>query len=248
MPGSRQQTGTDERSVAAADARRDARSRRLSATLCLAIGLAALGILHRLSFGFELWTFEDRRQRLIATDIVQVAPIALRLADRQDGRPGRRSANRSDRPFPLWHADAVAPAAYLVDFIYTRCPGVCRTLGTEFQQMQRELSLQDADQRVHLVSVSFDVEHDTVDRLAEHARRLQADPALWSFAVPAAGADARTLLSSLGVIAIPDGAGGFVHNGDIHLLDARGRLHATFDYRQWSSALAAARRLAAREP
>lgn len=248
MPVSPQQGSADERSLAPGACRHDSGSRRLSAVLCLAIALIALGILHQLSFGFELWTFEDRRQRLIATDIVQAAPAALRLADGRDTLPDLRSGNRSDRDFPLWHAGAAVPAAYLVDFIYTRCPGVCRALGTEFQQMQRELSLQDAGRRVRLVSVSFDVEHDTVDRLAEHARRLHADPSLWGFAVPATSADSRALLASLGVIAIPDGAGGFVHNGDIHLLDARGRLRATFSYPQWSSALAAARGLAAGEP
>lgn len=44
-------------------------------------------------------------------------------------------------------------------------------------------------------------------------------------------------------MAIPDGEGGFVHNGAIHLLDERGRLRGLFELEQWPQALAAARLL-----
>jgi protein SCO1/2 len=56
------------------------------------------------------------------------------------------------------------------------------------------------------------------------------------------------LLRSLGVVVIPDGEGGFVHNGDIHLMDERGRLRGLFAFDQWPQALEAAQRLAATRP
>ncbi|PTT84231.1 hypothetical protein DBR42_15225 [Pelomonas sp. HMWF004] len=53
------------------------------------------------------------------------------------------------------------------------------------------------------------------------------------------------LLGTLGVVAVPDGFGGFVHNSGIHLVDRQGRVRQVFDYTDWQSALAAARQLAA---
>lgn len=216
--------------AAASRVRRDALSLRASALSCLAL-LAAFGCgLYQLTAGFEAWTFESRRQVALRAGALRAAAVPLRGV--QGGA------------LTLWHDGAAAPAAYLVDFVYTRCPGICRALGSEYQQMQRQLAAGPAP-GVRLVSISFDVEHDDPAQLARFAAQQAADPAAWTFAVPATPGDARSLLRSLGVVAIADGAGGFVHNGAIHLLDERGRLQGLFEVEQWPQALAAARRLAA---
>jgi protein SCO1/2 len=224
--------------VSAAIHRREAVSRRVSAALCLVM-LAAFGWgLHRITLGFEVWTFEGRRALQLQSGALRAAAVPLR--------------DVSGRAPTLWHEGGAAPAAYLVDFVYTRCPSVCRVLGSEYQQMQQELATRQATEpatgaafgNVHLVSVSFDVAHDDPAQLARYAANLGADPAAWTFAVPATPGDARALLRSLGVVAVPDGQGGFVHNGAIHLLDERGRLRGLFEADQWPQALAAAGRLA----
>lgn len=205
-------------------------ARRETTLLCLGL-LAVCGWgLQSVTAGFEAWTFEGRRQVAMQAGQLQAAAVPLRSAT-------------GDAAL-LWHTNADAPAAYLVDFVYTRCPSVCRVLGSEYQQMQRELAA-DAAPGVQLVSVSFDVVHDQPAQLAQAAAALRADPATWRFVVPASADDAAALLRSLGVVAIPDGDGGFVHNGAIHLLDARGRLVGLFELTQWPQALAAARQLAA---
>ncbi|ODU58388.1 MAG: hypothetical protein ABT02_14640 [Comamonadaceae bacterium SCN 68-20] len=214
---------------------REAKARHVSAVLCLALMLALAVGLHHWTHGFEIWTFEGRRQLQLQAGELRAHPVGLRSSDGSVLR--------------LWgDADAV-PAAYLVDFIYTRCPSVCRALGSEYQQMQRELVMRQGPEPtlrgVHLVSISFDVEHDGPKRLARHAADLRADPRYWTLAVPTTPGDASALLRSLGVVVIPDGEGGFVHNGDIHLLDERGRLRGLFDFDQWPQALEAAHRLAA---
>ena len=215
-------------------------SRRLTAALCLLLlGGAAWG-LQTWTDGFERWTFEAQRQQQIRAGALRAPMVALRGASQQ--------------PPVLWRADASAPAAYLVDFIYTRCPSVCLALGSEYQQMQRQLRAQaaahprvdPAPAAVHLVSVSFDVEHDGPPQMAQLAARLQADPAWWTLAVPATPDAARALLQGLGVVAVPDGQGGFVHNGAIHLLDEQGRLRGLFEFDAWPQALAAAQQLVAR--
>lgn len=214
-------------SVAQPQPQLDALSRRLTALLCLTIVVASIWGLHRITAGFEVWTFEGRRQLQVHSGVLQASPVVLRTAP----RPAHT----------LWHEGAARPAAYLVDFIYTRCPGICRALGSEFQQMQLALATAPVPGDVHLVSISIDVEHDDPAQLTRFAAGLASDPAWWTFAVPATPDDARQLLRSLGVVAIPDGEGGFVHNGAIHLLDERGRLRGLFELEQWPQALAAAR-------
>ena len=102
-----------------------------------------------------------------------------------------------------------------------------------------------ADRSVRLLSVSFDVANETAGTLRGYARTYHADAARWTIAVPANARDTEALLQSLGVVVIPDGFGGYVHNGAIHLLDARGRLRGLYALDDWQQALEAAQRLAA---
>ena len=73
---------------------------------------------------------------------------------------------------------------------------------------------------------------------------MHADPQWWQIGVPASQADATALLRSLGVVVIPDGQDGFVHNGAIHVLNAHGRLLGLYEPGQWREALNAAYRFA----
>jgi protein SCO1/2 len=75
--------------------------------------------------------------------------------------------------------------AVAMTFIYTRCPvpTFCPQMDKQFGLIQRRVKgsskLRD---HVQLVSISFDPEHDTPAVLAQHAKKLGADPATWSFA------------------------------------------------------------------
>lgn len=207
----------------------------VTATICLTLIAGLVWGLSRWTIGFEVWTFEGRRQVQLEAGRLHAPAVALRGIGPQAPR--------------LWGAVDAAPAAYLVDFIFTRCISICRALGSEYEQMQRELAarqgVRPALASVHLVSMSFDVANDDTAALARYAAQLHADPRRWTFAVPATPGDATTLLRSLGVVVVPDGQGGFVHNGAIHLLDERGRLRGLYEFDRWPEALAAAERLAA---
>lgn len=210
-------------------ASRDPLARRLSASLCLAVVTAFAWTAWHQTAGFEVWTFEGHRQSQIAAGELRAPTVAMHHAF------GERTL--------VWPSAGATPTAHLVDFIYTRCPTVCRTLGSQYQQMQQQIQHDPTLAQVQLASISFDLAHDGRAELHQLARGLGADPARWSFAVPASDGDANTLLHALGVVAIADGAGGFVHNGDIHLLDHEGRLRGLFTLDEWPQALAAARQL-----
>ena len=74
----------------------------------------------------------------------------------------------------------------VLTFVYTRCPlpDYCPLMDRRFAELAERLGRSaDRADRVRLLSVSFDPEHDTPAVLAEHARRVGAEPPLWTYAV-----------------------------------------------------------------
>jgi protein SCO1/2 len=218
------------------------RSARLTPTLvaCVAALAALLAALNALTLGFEHWTFESLRRESARQGRLAAPAVAVRTAVGEDG-------------VVLWKGAGDSRDVYLVSFIYTRCPSVCQALGSEFAQMQaalRELrqsaSKDPGAPAVRLVSLSFDPEHDGRRELARYAKEHRVDPAFWTVAAPEDAHCNEALLTELGVIVIPDGFGGYAHNGAIHLVDASGSVRAIFDDDQWPQALAAATRLSER--
>jgi protein SCO1 len=117
----------------------------------------------------------------------------------------------------------------LVDFIYTRCPTICGALGENFAQVLQAIDGTRASTPVDLLSISFDRQND--DRAARrlYGERFGAKAPRWRIAAPV---DARTLdrlLNSFGVVVIPDGMGGFIHNDSVYVVDANGRLARILD-------------------
>ena len=198
---------------------------------CTTVLLAFMSALFALTGTFEHWTFEDKR--------------------RDDAKQGRlvaptmkvRTAQGTQQT--LWAKPADTHGVTLVNFIYTSCPTICQTLGAEYTQMQEALEQQSATalRPIQLVSLSFDGEHDGPTQLAAYARLHRADANAWTIAAPLTAADTRTLLRALGVVVIPDGSGGYVHNGAIHVLDASGTVLAIYDEADWKPALAMALRV-----
>lgn len=200
-------------------------------TACLLCLVTFVVAVSSLTQGYEHWTFEELRRAAAARGEMRAPQVPIRDSRGVEG---------------LW-PDAPGGNVYLVDFVYTRCPGVCQALGSEFSQLQQSLlqRLQRSDPRIRLLSLSIDPARDDTAALAEYGRRHSADPRIWRVVAPATSTANAQLLSQLGVVAVPDGFGGFVHNGDIHLIDGQGRLRQVFDYSDWPRALAAARLVAA---
>ena len=68
-------------------------------------------------------------------------------------------------------------------FIFTRCPfpNFCPRMSDNLSLTQKRLkATPDAPANWHLLSVSFDPEYDTAERLAQYGRRFGQDPAHWS--------------------------------------------------------------------
>lgn len=66
----------------------------------------------------------------------------------------------------------------LLNFVFTSCTAICPVLSLTFARVQAALGPE--KDRVHMVSVSIDPEHDRPARLLEYAKRYGAGPQ-WSF-------------------------------------------------------------------
>jgi len=69
----------------------------------------------------------------------------------------------------------------VLTFIYTRCPmpTFCPLMDRHFATIQQKLKSDPLD--IHLVTVSFDPDHDTPAVLKKHAKELGANPKVWTF-------------------------------------------------------------------
>jgi protein SCO1 len=162
--------------------------------------------------GFRVVTSEGARQLAIVRAPPAVPPVAL--VD-QDG--------------VLFSMDDYRGRTVLVEFIYTRCPTLCGVLGDEFSQVRELVRGATTEQNIELLSISFDSENDDREALRLYADRYGATVPRWRIAMPVERSDLAALLQTFGVVVIPDGNGGFVHNGAIYLVDASGRLVRIID-------------------
>ncbi|MDF3837482.1 SCO family protein [Cupriavidus basilensis] len=174
----------------------------------------------------------DGARRLDLARVPRALP-ALALVD----QAGARHAFGGGTPSG---AEALADRApvTLVSFVYTQCTAICRTSASGqawLQQQLRERGLQD---RVRLLTLSFDPARDTPAALRAYARTLRADHAMWTFATVAEPARLRSLLDAFGIVVLPDGLGGYSHNAALFLLDGKGRLAAAYDVARPDLALA----------
>jgi protein SCO1/2 len=74
---------------------------------------------------------------------------------------------------------AMAGHVSIVSFIFTRCDTICPVISMKMQRIQEKTF--DVGDQVKLVSFSVDPQYDTPERLAEYAKRYQAEPERWRF-------------------------------------------------------------------
>lgn len=181
--------------------------------LSLAVLVAGVGVLAGVTDGFRAFSSETARRIQVAEQRPLVPPLWLQTA------AGTRIGFAQLRGRWL-----------LVDFIYTSCTTYCSVQGGEFARLQRQLGEPIAAGKVALLSISFDPARDDSRALASYQRIHGDEGAGWIAARPIDQADLVTLMRVFGVVAVPDGLGGFVHNAAIAVVDPEGRLVAMLDW------------------
>lgn len=179
------------------------------------VTLLGIGVFWAGTDGFTAFTAETARR----ADVLRT-PRSLPAAALED-QDGRR--------FSLQDYQGRLLA---VEFIYTRCATICRSLGMAFRQVRERLPAQMLGRDVALLSISFDVARDDPASLKTYGQAFGADGAHWRVARIHSEADVAPLLAAFGVVVIADGLGGFEHNAAIHLLGRDGKLAQISDIDQ----------------
>jgi protein SCO1/2 len=129
---------------------------------------------------------------------------------------------------------------WIVDFVYTRCTTLCVALGSVFQQLQSTIVEQGLQDRIGLLSISFDPQGDTPAAMSAYAQRLRMQPAVWQLLTLRDASDRRRLLDSFGIMVIPAPLGEFEHNAALHVVTPEGKLVSIVDLSLPEDALATA--------
>ena len=174
-------------------------------------------------------------------------PIGVRWVD----------INKGDSAQPNYRSRLVAKEfkgkAVALTFVFTRCPlpDFCPRMTGNFHGVYDELTADaSAPSNWHLLSLSFDVDHDTPAVLNGYSKANGCDSKRWSFLTGALiEIDAITEQFGLGFAREVDGPFIFSHNLRTIVLDPRGRIQRMFIGNDWSAKeLAAELRKAAKIP
>lgn len=122
-------------------------------------------------------------------------------------------------------------------FFFTRCPypQFCPLMSNNFDAAQKQLlALTNAPAQWHLLSVSFDTEHDTPAELKDYAARYAPDPKHWHF-VTGELEEITALGDQFGEYFGSDGSGGVTHNLRTVVIDTKGRVRKIFTDNKWTA-------------
>lgn len=117
----------------------------------------------------------------------------------------------------------------VTEFIYTSCKTLCLTLGDYFQQAQTHIKAQSLQNKIHLLSISFDIAEDNPERLNRYQHRMKMDKQIWSIATMASDTNLTMAKRQLGLVVLKDGSNEFVHNSAFLVLSPQGKLLGIYD-------------------
>ncbi len=146
--------------------------------------------------------------------------------------------DQEGRVFSL--ADYGLPSDYVtyVTLVYIRCSSLCLGSASGQAFLQSQIGKRGLQKNVRLLTISFDPYQDTPDVIKDYAHRLGADPGLWRIASVRNPDDLAPLLSTFNMVVLPDGLGGYLHNGALFMIGRDGRLARAYDVGRPDLALA----------
>jgi protein SCO1/2 len=135
-----------------------------------------------------------------------------------------RLTDQANRPFSR---ENLLGKTWVVDFIYTSCPGQCPIMSQRMVQVQ---SLLPKESDVHLLSISVDPTRDTPPALERYARRFHAEPARWYF-LTGPGKTIQAVEKNFKITAPPKDAGGreIPHSNRLIIVDNKARIRGYYD-------------------
>lgn len=135
----------------------------------------------------------------------------------------------------LFHLADFKGRALAFTFFFTRCPfpTFCPRMSSNLTEAASLLRAQaGAPTNWHLLSISFDPEHDTPETLRQYGEKYHQDPACWTLATGAL-VEIDALTEQFGLTFARVGEG-FDHNLRTVVVDPRGRIQRILIGNEWS--------------
>jgi protein SCO1 len=133
--------------------------------------------------------------------------------------PHFASTDQNSRPFD---SGQLAGHVWVMEFIFTRCPGACPILMSQMASLDKSID----DPRVRFVTVSVDPDYDTPAVLLAKSRSLGAD-ARWLWL---SGPIARVVTLEKQMLIAADPAKPQMHSTKMYLFDSAGQCRGRYDY------------------
>ena len=157
-----------------------------------------------------------------------------------DAVPDFKLTNQSGRTI---HLAQFKGRVLLLTFVYTRCPlpDYCIRMSRNFAQIDRALKADPAlYAKTHLLTISFDAEHDTPAVLKSYGETYIGEDAKqafahWDFAVPPTG-ELAALTQFFDVEITPGDAGLPIHSMSTALIGKDGTVRAWYPTNEWTPA------------
>lgn len=178
------------------------------ALCCWILGLALIA---GQTEGFQVATTEGARRSAVARSAVVLSNWKLEV----NGQPASSLSRLSSRD------------TLLLNFVYTRCPTICRVQGSLFSELQKAMKKTQRD--IKLLTVTIDPAKDTHDRLAAYRKMHRGDPGTWWVARAVDDDELERMKNELGVRVIADEWGGFAHSDALHVI-RDGKLLSILDW------------------
>ena len=121
---------------------------------------------------------------------------------------------------------------YLVNFLYTRDEEAAPIMTARMRHFQDRLQQAGLDRQVHLLTISFDPQHDTPSVLRAYSRRFGADEEIWSFATGDAAQLKQVIGKGFWVYYQAEGSGRnrrFRYDRRLILVDEQGIIRAQYE-------------------
>ncbi|MDW8307905.1 MAG: SCO family protein [Verrucomicrobiales bacterium] len=151
-----------------------------------------------------------------------------------DPLPRYTFTNQFGRPFST---EDFKGRALAITFIFTRCPfpTFCPRMSDNFARVQQDLLARGTPTNWHLLTISFDPDHDTPEVLRRYAQAQGAEPAHWTFATGDL-VDITAIGEQFGLEFWRDpGGSGINHNLRTVVVDARGRVQTIWPENKWTA-------------
>ena len=201
-----------------------------------AASLAALQPGDALAFRLNVDDTRSWIDRVKKTGRSEVAtPAATAMESLQPGAP-LPDCPLVDSRGVVFHLGDFKGRALAFTFIFTRCPlpDFCPLMNRNLAAAHRALTADTARTNWHLLSISFDPQYDTPERLAAYASPYLADSARWTFATGEI-ADVQKLGEAFGLLVARNGEQ-IDHTLRTVVVDAAGRVQKIFVGNEWSAA------------